>query len=178
LAAALSGVACPASEPAKDRTNAERIERWRRVDLALCEKLLPADLRERFLRGGVLSVGEKAVFGGVTCHILKIGSTAESLLFGGGRGAVVSYLCSPGITSPEKMQAAVADYSSGKQVPGIGRLALSWDGVQVKFWDSDTDCNVDVIWRLEARQLLPFATEVERLLTPALAKNVESSSLQ
>jgi hypothetical protein len=155
-----------ACDTGRERDLVLRVEAQARAqDASACAQLVPRELRDRMAKGLTMGPGPKSLVGTVSC-LLPEGVELMSILSGKVEGIHITYMCAASI--PDTMDRAVERYG-GTPVAGLGKRALSWPPMQMKFWDAETPCVVDVVTSLGGEHLLPLARELEVRLTPATA---------
>jgi hypothetical protein len=168
-------VACHDRERDRRNEGTKELEaQWQRSDTALCQRLVPAELQQRFMPNLVLSVAPKSVVGMVGCVFAPKGVAADGLAIAMAKtkGAEITFVCTPTITSAEALEQAKQTFGSAARAPGLGKLAFVWDTREVRFWDGDSDCSVDVVWSLGNDQALALAKALEKHLTAANSADV------
>jgi hypothetical protein len=122
-----------------------------------CQNLIPAALRAEMSPGAPM-IERPEMPSHVTCRLADRPLHRE-----------VSFLCRDEVMLPESLARAKDIYrgvARGREVAGIGRLALAWDTSEVKFWDDDTNCVVDVLWLDGGERIIPFARLLAAHLSP------------
>ena len=122
-----------------------------------CENLVPLDIRSRFFPGAQM-IERPEMPSHVMCRFTRSPLQKQ-----------VAFICRDEVMLPDSMKNAKDLYKGvarGREIPGIGRLALAWGTDEVKFWDDDTNCEVDILWLGAGDQIVDMARALALHLSP------------